>query len=51
MPIATVMAISVQPRAELVVCWKIGLLNGLKLLARLRTAVRLELYSLVTKLG
>jgi hypothetical protein len=24
------MAISVQPRAELAVCWKIGLSNGLK---------------------
>jgi hypothetical protein len=28
MPTTTVMAISVQPRAELVVCWKIGLSNG-----------------------
>jgi hypothetical protein len=33
--------ISVQPRAELAVCGKIGLSNGLEPLARLQTAVRL----------
>jgi hypothetical protein len=51
MPTATVMAISVQPRAELVICWKIRLSNGLEVLAQLRTTTKLWLFSLVIELG
>jgi hypothetical protein len=48
---ATVMAISVQPRAELAVCCGIELTNRLTLLAQLWTVVRLRLLQLVVKLS
>jgi hypothetical protein len=51
MPTATVVAVSVQPRAELVVCCGIELTNGLTLLAQLWTVVGLRLLQHVVKLS
>jgi hypothetical protein len=51
MPTATVVAVSVQPRAELAVCCGIELTHGLTLLAQLWTVVGLRLLQHVVKLS